>query len=400
MSKLLYFGVPAAGHVNPMLPVLSELVKRGENVVAYNSEAYRAKFEQTGATFKSYPTMAEAEELMKHAGAGNFARNGLKFLQITQKTLPLALDDIQRERPDAVLYDSLATWGRAAAEKLNHKTIAFLSTFVLTPPIALSIMPMSALFNMMWRSIPYMPQTKLTERALQREFGVPAHTVANPLAQTGQLNVIFTARDLQPKNELFGDDYAFIGAAVTERDDKLDFTLDDRPVVYISLGTINNQNVEFYRQCFEAFADYPAQFVMSVGKQTDIKSLGTIPANFIVRNFVAQLELLKRTTVYISHSGMNSVHESLFYGVPLILVPQQAEQLIVSMQIEKIGAGEVLGRKPPFGKTTAAELRAALEKVMANHGRYQEKARWLGDKLRAAGGVERAADEIIRFAQT
>jgi MGT family glycosyltransferase len=401
VSRIFYYGVPATGHINPLLPVLAELVKRGQQIITYNSEEHRAKFESTGVTFRAYPTIPEIEALMKNAGTGGFPGNALRLLHITQKLLPMVLADLQNECPDVVMYDSLATWGRAGAEKLGFKTLSFLTTFVLTPPMAVKLLPFRATFNTVIRALPFLPHITRVKNSLRRAFGVSPQSVANPLANTGQLNIVFTVRGLQPKAALFGDDYVFVGAAIAERPEQLDFTLaPHHPVVYISLGTINNQNIEFYGQCFAAFRDYPAQFVLSAGKQTDIKALGDIPPNFIVRNYVAQLELLKQTTVYISHSGMNSVHESLYYGVPLVLVPQQAEQLMVALQVQSVGAGEAIGTAPPFGKTTAAELRAALERVLGNHARYQQAAQNLGDQIKAAGGISRAVDEIIRFTAT
>ncbi|MCC6617247.1 MAG: hypothetical protein IT320_27480 [Anaerolineae bacterium] len=77
--------------------------------------------------------------------------------------------------------------------------------------------------------------------------------------------------------------------------------------------------------------------------------LGPIPPNFLVRNFVPQLEVLKRTDLFITHGGMNSVHESLWHGVPMIVIPQQEEQAIVARQVVKNGAGVALGYAPPMG---------------------------------------------------
>jgi anthraniloyl-CoA monooxygenase len=72
------------------------------------------------------------------------------------------------------------------------------------------------------------------------------------------------------------------------------------------LGTINNLNLDFYKIVFQAFADYPAQFILSVGKNTAIAELGVMPDNFIVRNYVPQLDVLQHADAFITHGGMNT----------------------------------------------------------------------------------------------
>ena len=65
---------------------------------------------------------------------------------------------------------------------------------------------------------------------------------------------------------------------------------------------------------------------MSIGNKTEISDLGNIPKNFIVKNYVPQTELLKYTKLFITHGGMNSTHEGIYNGVPLVVIPQSADQ--------------------------------------------------------------------------
>ena len=67
------------------------------------------------------------------------------------------------------------------------------------------------------------------------------------------------------------------------------------------------------------------EVVMSVGKKTDIVALGQIPANFTVKQYVDQKAVLQQAAVFITHSGMNSVSESLYFGVPMVMFPQHSE---------------------------------------------------------------------------
>src|SRR5690606_28762419 len=115
---------------------------------------------------------------------------------------------------------------------------------------------------------------------------------------------------------------------------------------------------------FTAFADYPAQFILSVGKNTDTTQLGSIPANFIVQNHVPQLEVLQCVDAFITHGGMNSIHEGLYYAVPQIVVPQHFEQYTNGKRLVEVGAGLMPGDKHTYGKVSALELRQALDTIL------------------------------------
>ena len=74
----------------------------------------------------------------------------------------------------------------------------------------------------------------------------------------------------------------------------------------------------------KAFENSEHTIVMSIGNKTKISYLGEIPKNFIVKNYVPQTELLTYTKLFITHGGMNSVHEGLYNGIPLVVIPQSA----------------------------------------------------------------------------
>jgi len=48
---IFFFSIPAHGHVNPTLPVVSELVSRGHAVRYYETPEFRERIEAAGAQF-------------------------------------------------------------------------------------------------------------------------------------------------------------------------------------------------------------------------------------------------------------------------------------------------------------------------------------------------------------
>ena len=167
---------------------------------------------------------------------------------------------------------------------------------------------------MMGQFFSQLPNLLRRRRALMRRFS-KAYPTEQPLfPMRDQLNIVFTARELQPNSSIIDDSFLFVGPSINPQTRNEDFPFDalgQKPVIYLSLGTVHHINVEFYSTCFKAFADHPAQFILSVGRHANINELGPIPSNFIVRTYVPQLEVLQHADVFITHGGINSVHEGL-----------------------------------------------------------------------------------------
>ena len=168
--------------------------------------------------------------------------------------------------------------------------------------------------------------------------------------------------------------------------------LDGEKVIFVSLGTIFNDRPEFFRACYEAFAGSDYKVVVAIGRNIAPSDLGEKPDNFIVREFVPQLKVLEKTTVFVTHAGMNSTSEALWYGVPLLVFPQHGDQHIVAGQVVEKGAGLMMTPVDVIGK----RIKALVEEILDNPG-YKDAAVKLGESFRAAGGVVRAADEIDNF---
>jgi MGT family glycosyltransferase len=110
---------------------------------------------------------------------------------------------------------------------------------------------------------------------------------------------------------------------------------------------------------------------------------------------VPQLTLLQRTDVFITHAGMNSANEALYYGVPMIAIPQAGDQSWVAQRIEQLGAGKVLHRRT----LSAKKLRRSVAEILANPA-YAQASAAIGQTLREAGGYQRAVEEILAFKRT
>ena len=395
MAKLLFFNIPAYGHVNPTLPVVTELVQRGHHVIYYNSDTFEQAINGTGAEFRSYPNSSTSEaELAKRVN--NLVTVSVFILEESIRLVPFSLEQIEQENPDLVIFDSLALWGMQATRLKNVSSAASISLFVQDG--------VQGLFK--WRdfllifrqAFTKLPTLQRLRRQLVKTYGPDIFPYNSILPCKGNFNIVYTSREFQPDTPYIDDSFHFVGPSIlaTTRKDT-DFPWDlldsERTKIYLSLGTLYSNNIEFYRTVFKAFSDYPAQFILSIGRLTDIHDLGPVPDNFIVQSSVPQLELLQKVDLFITHGGMNSVNEGLNFGVPLVLVPQQIEQAFNGRQVARQGAGIVLADTPPYGHLDARVLRRAVDKVFADPT-YRLNAQRLSRSFHEAGGYPQAATVI------
>ncbi|HEY7388540.1 MAG TPA: macrolide family glycosyltransferase [Bryobacteraceae bacterium] len=393
MAKVAFFGLPAHGHTNPSLPVVRELVRHGESVTYYSHETFRGAIESTGARFRAYDP-----PLGKNATpeAANSLLLIALLLETTLEMLPRLVEDLKRDPVDYAIHDSVCPWGRCASEVLGLPSVCSTTTFALAP----GLFRADHFFARFWtgvttivENLPYLGRIGKAQKKLARNYGIKIGHVMNVVSNPAPLTIVYTSRELQPRAELFGSNYLFVGPSIADREPDPEFAreMGNGPVIYISLGTIFNEQTEFYRVCMEALGGMKQRVVLSVGRKTDIASLGPLPGNFLVRNWAPQLEVLSRAGLFLTRAGVNSVHEALLYGVPMLLFPQIAEQKMVAKQIAKLGAGVVLSER-----VKPRELREQVERVLGTAS-FRQAAEKLSFSLRNSGGHERAAEAILEY---
>jgi MGT family glycosyltransferase len=165
--------------------------------------------------------------------------------------------------------------------------------------------------------------------------------------------------------------------------------LDGRPLVYASLGTLQNGSESIFRTMAEACAGLHAQLVISLGGGLDPSRLGVLPGDPLVVRYAPQLEIVKRAAAVITHAGLNTVLESLAEGVPLVALPLGNDQPGVAARVRAHGGAVVI----PQQKLTAGKLRRAVRAVLENTA-YHDSARKLQAAFQQVDGLNRAADII------
>src|SRR5689334_21540106 len=114
MSKLIYFSVDLHRHVNPTLGLMKKLVDKGEEVVYYSSDEFRAKIEETGASFRSYQGLV---------GFGTYDGDGIHTFILTadfilgrsRVIVEHFMNEVKEIKPDYIMHDAFCYWGREFA---------------------------------------------------------------------------------------------------------------------------------------------------------------------------------------------------------------------------------------------------------------------------------------------
>jgi MGT family glycosyltransferase len=165
--------------------------------------------------------------------------------------------------------------------------------------------------------------------------------------------------------------------------------LDGRPLIYASLGTLQNGMEGLFRTIAKACSGLDAQLVMSLGGGLHPERLGPLEGDAVVVRFAPQLEILKRAAVVITHGGINTVLESLSEGVPLVVMPLGNDQPGVAARVDAHGVGKILSSH----NVSAEKLRKAVKTVLED-GKYATAAKRMQLEMSKVDGLEVAADII------
>ncbi|MCM1182376.1 MAG: glucosyltransferase [Roseburia sp.] len=388
--KIVFFCIPAHGHTNPTLGVVRELVERGHQVWYYSYEPFREKIEAAGATFIACDGY-DMEQRLTPKDAARVGRD-LAFSTKILVDTTLALDemvcrDMERLKPDCIVADSMAVWGKAAALKAGIPFVSSTTTFAFNRYSA-KIMKQS--LREAIGMIVSMPKIQKNIRRLQAQ-GYPVKNVLDILRNDEYTDtIVYTSPQFQPCAETFSEKYAFVGPSVRPAASEIE--KEKEKLVYVSMGTVNNDMLAFYKSCIAALADTEYQVILSVGDLVDIAALGELPENVSVHRQVDQIAVLMQADAFLTHCGMNSVNEGLYYSVPLVMYPQTSEQGGVASRVAQLGAGILLG------KADTAQIRRAVDCVVEDAA-YREQAAVISEGFRACGGARAAADKILAVAR-
>ena len=178
------------------------------------------------------------------------------------------------------------------------------------------------------------------------------------------------------------------------------------PLVYLTFGTVlghMTRALDVYRIALRAVAGLDVRVLLTVGRSVEPADLRPVPANVHVEQWVDQADVLGHADVVVCHGGSGTVFGALAAGVPLVVVPQFADQFANARLVATAGAGLAA---PPDKPTAAATPRrplddddvpgiaAAIVAVLAEPS-YRERAAALAADMAGAPTVDDVLGQLL-----
>lgn len=380
----------APSHMYPHLPVVRELVARGHRV-SYAVGAHLAEpARRTGADVIGCTSVLPGAPGAPASWDEDDPVGGMRiFLDEAIHVLPQLHAALDGDRPDLVLYDIGGMAGPVAADRWGvpaaqlspsevawdgyHEDMAEVLDPLLNSPSGLAY---RQAFDDWLRS----SHTSLT---FDEVTGMPARCL------------VLIPRVMQRHADRVGDRYRFVGPCIDpRREDPGDWAPPegDGPLALLAFGTSYTDRADVYRHVMAALDGLGWRLVLATGR-VDADELrresGAVPDWVQLRDTVPQPAVLRVADAFLTHAGMGSCTEGLWYGVPMVAMPQAVDQPANAARLEAIGAGRCLQTHLP----EPAEIREALLSVTSDpHIGLRLKA--IRDDIRAHGGPVHAADAV------
>jgi zeaxanthin glucosyltransferase len=417
---MTHFGLicPATtGHLNPMTTLGWELQQRGHQVTLFGLLDAQAAARSAGLGFSAigesnFPLGAMAQIFDRQGQLSGL--NGVRYtitwigdiIAIFLKEAPAA---IKAAGVEVLLVDQISPEGGTIADFLEIPFVSVASTLISYRD--LSIPPS----NTPWSYSPagwailrnwfgYTLLDRIVKPAVniiteyRRQWQLPKYTHPNDfyssLALITQQPIAFEfPRQNLPKHIHFTGPFANSLSRPA-----VDFPyaqLTGKPLIYASLGTLQNRLQHVFEDIAQACVGLDAQLVISLGNGIAAASLPKLAGNPIVVNYAPQFELLQRASLVITHAGINTTLGALSNAVPMVAIPISLDQPSVAARIAWTGTGEVVA----LNKLSESRLHAAVQRVLTEDT-YKQNVLRLQRSILSAGGVSRAADIAERVAQT
>ena len=411
MARFGAFCYPGTGHIDPMTALAHSLQLRGHQVVIFGIADTEARVRAAGIEFcrigaEDHPpgTLQKLDEEM--AGLTGIAAFRFTLARVRNSARMVLRDGPEAVRAaniDALLVDEAEFAGNVA----DHLGLPWISIALIPPLLPDDRFPP---FYFSWAG----GQDRLSR--LRNRLAIRLLLrIAAPIFK--EMNVQRNAWGLKPLSE--PEDGLSPLAQITQLPRALEFEfgganaaglhytgpflhaqqrpstefpwdrLDGRPLIYASLGTLQNGCEPVFRAIADACAGLDAQLVISLGAGLDGARLDKLAGDPVVVRYAPQLEILKRTALVITHAGINTVLESLSEGVPMVTIPLGNDQPGMAARVKARGAGVVVPRR----RLSAARLRKAVLLVL-QEPRYREAAQALQRAIQQLDGPGRAADLI------
>lgn len=415
------FGIlcpPAFGHINPMIILGKEIMKQGHSVSFFTIIDLKEKIIKEGFDFHTigyanYPLGSMNKLLNEKLSQCNEYDMMLYWnefcLELANNTTDELVKAIKESNIDFLLVDQMDITGGSVAQYLGIPFVTIINSLPtnyednIPPPftnLSYNKTESSKAINKFTFSrikSYYSPiLNKLND--LRKSWNLDFFEAKNNIffsSEIAQISQIPKAFDF-PREEL-GKHFHYLAPFRDQNENEiLEFPphlLDGRPVVYASLGTLCNGHKDIFMKIATAIQKFDLQLVLYVGTQ-DVSLFKDLPGNPLIMNHVPQFELLKITSLIISHCGANTILDAISNAVPIVAIPISLDQPSIAERIRHHKIGEVVS----FKHISVEKLEEAIELVLFDKT-YKENIISMKNEISKINGTKQACEIILEIAE-
>lgn len=378
-------GVSAGGigHLMPLVPLLREFVRRGDEVVVVAPDSLAGPIRAAGLCHQpgAAPDPEQLERIWTEVRAGERRQVGHLIDRevfgrlATAALLPTTQALANRWRPDLVLREPCEYSSAVVATRMD----------ICQAQVGISLSATEASVLRLVEPVlePYVAGLHSTIVNSPFIARFPPSIDRSPFPHTYRL-----AEHHEATGEL-PDFWAGRGG----------------PFIYVTFGTVvggTPNGREAYRVALDAVTDLPVRVLVTLGRSMDPRTIGPVPANVHIDAWIPQADVLQRADLVVCHGGSGTVLGALAAGVPLVMLPMFADQPSNGRVVEAAGAGLVVAGGGTeavrrVGDDDVPALREAIATVLANPA-YTQAVRRLSNEMRSSRTVEEIATLLAEAA--
>ena len=430
-QRILFVTEPGMGHVHPLLPVMHHLRAGGHTVALATSHPYQARIEREGLPFYalgphySEERLEEFFPLIRYLRL-HYLRVSYDFLRIFMASIPARIPELQQLaqvfQPSVVVAGPLTFAAQLFCEQhslpwavLSPMT-HFMSPSLHAPPAGLPrVETMPAALRVPYRLVlkgalrtasALMVPWRFALNRYRRQLGLPPH--ADPLSPhvvAPYLLIHTCSREYDYNRPDLPPQVHYVGPSVWDR--PIDWEMPswlanmppNKPMVYVTLGTVFNTRLSVFRKIIYALGQLDVFGLVVTGPGCPPHLFSAVPSNVRIESYIPQTALQAepktRPALIISHGGVNTVLTALSQGIPLLCIPLGADQPDNAQRCVDAGAGLRLDQR----RLTTARLTRAIHTLLTQDA-FTRQAQRMQHTLRKHNGPKEAAELILRLAET
>lgn len=383
--RVLFTTQPAYGHFHPLVPLAQALQRQGHEVAVATSASFGPVvqrsdlrclpagldwLEEGGGLARTFPELRRFDNVSE----GNDYVVGEIFAHLTALETARDLSKYFGEwQPDVVVRETFEFGGALAAEMfgLPHATVQVGSFAAMERWREAASVGLAKARNAL--ALPADPDLAMIYRHLLLSF-VP------PTFQDPDYALPATARVFQASAFDRSD-----GAGLPPWLDELA----PQPHVFTTMGTVLHRTLPIFRATLDALAPQPLNVTLAVGHHQDPAQFGAWPDNVHIERYLPLSLMLPHCDLVINHGGFGTVMAALANGLPMVLIPQNADQHDNSRRCEALGVAKVIESEEP----SAADLLDATLQVLGTPS-FNLKAAALREEMISLPGLEEAVEAL------